>query len=100
MIILYVTHKNRKEAAKMVDHLMKRKLIACANIFPIESVYFWKGKLVREKEIVTLLKTTPQLHKKVESEIKKIHPYEVPCIIRLDAKANKEYEKWVGDSVR
>ncbi|MGV8151370.1 MAG: divalent-cation tolerance protein CutA [Candidatus Woesearchaeota archaeon] len=95
MIILYVTHKDEKSARIIINHLMKKKLIACTNLFPIRSVYEWEGKIVDEKEIVTLLKTSNKLYSKVESEIKKIHPYKIPCIIKIDAKVNKDYEKWV-----
>lgn len=95
MIILYVTHKNEQSAKIIINHLMKKKLIACANIFPIKSVYEWKSKIVNEKEIVTLLKTSSKLYSTVEKEIKKIHPYKIPCIIKIDAKANKDYETWI-----
>lgn len=30
--------------------------------------------------------------KAVEAEVRKIHPYTVPCIIKIRATANKEYE--------
>ncbi len=96
MIMLYVTHKDEKNARIIVARLMKKKLIACANIFPIRSVYEWEGKIVDDKEVVTLLKTNNKLYSKVESEIKKIHPYKIPCIIKIDAKANKDYENWIN----
>lgn len=96
MIILYATHKDEANARIIINHLMKKKLIACANIFPIKSVYEWEGKIVDDAEIVTLLKTSNKLHSKVEAEIKKIHPYKIPCIIKIDAKANKDYENWVN----
>ena len=47
-----------------------------------------------------LAKTNEKNFKKVESEVKKIHSYEIPCIMRLDAKANKEYEKWVNRELK
>ncbi|NOQ55699.1 MAG: divalent cation tolerance protein CutA [Nanohaloarchaea archaeon] len=31
----------------------------------------------------------------VKSEIEKIHPYDVPCIMRIDVKANESYENWI-----
>jgi periplasmic divalent cation tolerance protein len=95
MIILYVTHENEAKAQKVVDHLLEKKLIACANFLPIRSCYRWKGKKENTNEIVTLLKTRNALWKAVEKEIKKIHPYEVPCIMKMDAKANSEYENWI-----
>lgn len=95
-IVIYVTHKNKKEANKIINHLLKKKLIACANTFPSKSAYLWKGKKESSNEIISLLKTKSSHWNKVKNEIKKIHPYEVPCIIKLNVQANKEYEAWIN----
>jgi len=99
-ILVYITHKNRNEARKVVSHLLKRRIIACANIFPIESHYQWKGKIERAKEIVTIVKTRKENWKKVKAEVERIHPYEVPCIMKLDAEANASYESWIRKETR
>lgn len=100
MIVLYVTHKDRKSAMRVVDHLLEKNLIACANLFPIRSVYRWKGKKENGAEVVTLLKTRNALWKRVEKEIMRIHPYETPCIMKMDAKANPAYENWITNETK
>jgi periplasmic divalent cation tolerance protein len=95
-ILIYVTHENMDNAQRVVSHLIQKKLIACANFFPITSSYWWKGKIENADEIVSLLKTRKDNWSKVKAEIKKIHTYETPCIIKLDAQANEEYESWVN----
>ena len=45
LIFVYVTNPSKDEARKIAGVLIKKKLIACTNIFPIESVYPWKGKM-------------------------------------------------------
>ena len=92
--IIYITNPDRKTAKKIALRLLKKRLIACANIFPIESVYWWKGKIENAKEVVLILKTKEKFDK-IKNEVKKIHPYSIPCIIKFDAKANKEYEAWL-----
>jgi len=99
-ILVYITHKDRNEARKVVSHLLKRKLVACANIFPIESLYWWKGKVERAKEVVTIVKTRKENWKRVRSEVEKIHPYEVPCIMKLGTEANAPYESWIRKETR
>ena len=99
-IILYVTHENLKNAQKIASHLLQKKLIACANFFPIKSSYWWKGKIENSEEIVSLLKTRKENWEKVKSEIKKIHPYETPCIIKMNVEANEDYESWVNDETK
>lgn len=100
MILIYATCKNKQEAKTIARHLLEKKLIACANIFPIESLYLWKGKLEEAKENVLLLKTKNNNFKKIKKEIKKIHSYEIPVIIKIRGKAEKECEKWIKGEVK
>lgn len=91
---IYITNPDRKTAKKIALRLLKKRLIACANIFPIESVYWWKGKIENAKEVVLILKTKEKFNK-IKNEVKKIHPYSIPCIIKFDVEANEEYENWL-----
>ena len=35
----------------------------------------------------------------LRKEVEKIHPYDVPCIMKFDVEANTSYENWIRDSV-
>ncbi|MFH1510712.1 MAG: divalent-cation tolerance protein CutA [Candidatus Woesearchaeota archaeon] len=100
MIMVYVTCKDKKQAHLIARKLLDKRLIACANIFPIDSIYRWKGKLVSENEVALLAKSTRQKYKAIQSEVKKLHSYEIPCIEMISTKAINEYEKWVKMEVR
>lgn len=100
MILVYITCKGRKEAGRISRHLLNKKLIACANIFPITSVYCWKGKQCNDKEIVLLAKTKNNKYTAVKKEVKKLHSYDVPCIMKIKADTNKEYGQWVNKEVK
>ena len=58
MIVCYVTCKNKTEAKKISKHLLNKKLVACSNMFPVSSMYWWNKKIVdvriEELEIVEL----------------------------------------------
>jgi periplasmic divalent cation tolerance protein len=95
MIIVYVTCKDMEEGGKIARHLLKKRMIACANIFPVSSLYWWNGKIVKDSEAVIIAKTTKANYNKVKEEVRKIHSYEVPCILALDAAANREFGAWV-----
>lgn len=95
-IIIYVTHSNLAEAKKVASHLLENRLIACANFFPISSSYWWKGEIEHSDEFVSLLKTKSENWLKLKDEIKKIHPYETPCIMKLNVEANDDYESWIS----
>ncbi len=94
-ILIYVTNSDLKDAKKLASHLLKKHLIACANFFPITSTYWWKGELKDANEVVSLLKTRKGNWKKVKSEVERIHPYGVPCIMKLEVEANESYEDWI-----
>lgn len=94
-IIIYTTNPNLKEAKRVAEYLLRKKLIACANHFPIQSSYWWKGKIENSKEIVSILKTKKENWAKVKNEIQKIHTYETPCIMKLEVEANDDYAKWI-----
>ncbi len=94
MALAYITCRDKKEANKITIHLLRKRLIACANVFPIKSMYWWNNKIAGHNEYAIFAKTNDENFKKLEIEVKKIHSYEIPCILKLDAVANKEYEKW------
>ena len=95
MITIYVTFKNKTEAKKIASVLLKKKLIACATFYPIESIFWWKGRINQAKEYAGLFTTTDNRWNSVKTEIKKIHSYDVPCIKKSNSTATKEYEQWV-----
>jgi len=100
MISVYVTCKNKQEAVNISRLLLQKKVIACSNIFPINSLYNWKGKLNEEKEYAMLLKTKKSKFNEVKELIKQNHSYEVPCICSWKEKANKEYEEYIDEEVK
>jgi|SRR3989338_5701506 len=100
MISVYVTCKNKQEAVNISRLLLQKKVIACSNIFPINSLYNWKGKLNEEKEYAMLLKTKKSKFNEVKELIKQNHSYEFPCICSWKEKANKEYEEYIDEEVK
>ncbi len=100
MTLIYITCKDRKEAREISRHLLSERLIACSNIFPVESMYWWKGKIVDGKECALLAKTLKKNVDRIRKEVEQIHSYEIPCIIDIDAEANKDFLDWVRKEVR
>ncbi len=99
-IIIYVTHESTEKAKTIASKLLEKKLIACANFFPISSAFWWKGKIENTNEIVSLLKTRKENWSKVKEEIEKLHPYETPCIMRIEVEANEKYEAWIRSETK
>lgn len=92
---VYITNPSQKVAKEVATHLLKKRLAACTINFPVESSYWWKRKIENTKEVVLIVKTRKENFEKIKKEVKKIHPYSIPCIIKFDVEANKEYEDWI-----
>ena len=100
--LLYVTHANEADVELLCESLLNEKLISCANFFQIKSIYNWEKNIIKENETVSLMKFDKTKIEEVEKRIKELHSYEVPCIMRIPANANIEFEKWItsqGDLV-
>jgi len=94
MKLVYVPSSGQK-AREIGETLLREKLIACYNLIPIESCYWWEGKIEGGKETVVLLKTLESKIEKVINRVKSIHDYEVPCILVLDGEVNAEYQEYM-----
>lgn len=104
MKIYYVTCPSHEVAANIANQLLVEKLIGCANIIPgMQSMYWWNEKIETSSECILLLKSpqSDDANKKIESRIKELHPYEVPCImsVKIDS-INSEYENWLVQSLK
>ena len=100
LTLIYVIFGSWSEAQDAAKHLLSQKLIACANIWEIDSLYTWQDKIQENKEFVLLGKTTMYNYQKVETEIKQIHSFEVPCIIKVPAEAEQVFNSWVHKVVK
>ena len=47
---------------------MKEELVACANYFPVNSIYFWKNKIEKDKEYVLICKS-PAIVEEIDKKI-------------------------------
>jgi|TARA_Y100000310_G_scaffold284075_1_gene306542 periplasmic divalent cation tolerance protein len=100
MILIYITCKDEQEAVKISKHLLNKKLIACSNIHPVRSMYWWNKKIADEKETVIIAKTLEKNYRKIKQEVQKLHSYDIPCILKINAEANETYDKWVNEEVK
>jgi len=101
-ILILVTASSRREAGRVVRHLMDARLVACVNISqPIQSIYRWEGKVQVDKEFLLQIKSTRDLFPEVRKAIQITHSYKIPEIICLPiVDGSPEYLSWVGESVK
>ncbi|MCX7343329.1 MAG: divalent-cation tolerance protein CutA [Proteobacteria bacterium] len=96
MLIIYTTISNAEQAEVIAQTLLTEQLVACVNMWPINSMYTWNGKIEKTSEIVMLLKTKEACEEPVYQRLKELHSYECPAIITLDVKhTNPDFANWV-----
>ncbi|MCL5264821.1 MAG: divalent-cation tolerance protein CutA [Chloroflexi bacterium] len=101
MILIYVVCANLDEAREISRHLLEQRLAACTNCFPIESAYWWEGKIVEDDEVVLIAKTVPGNFEAVAEAVLKLHSYQVPCIISIPVdKVESRYLRWLRGEIR
>ncbi len=101
-VLVFVTCASAKEADKIADILLRKKLAACVNVLPgIRSKFWWKGKLEKADEILVMAKTRKSKFAAIDKEVRRIHSYEVPEVIALPIIAGSgKYLKWIADSLK
>ena len=88
-------------AVKIGKGLLQSRLIACYNLSPVESAYWWKGEILEENETLMLLKTRAENFEKVSEYIKKHSGYEVPEVVAIaPEKVNLPYLKWINEQTQ
>ena len=99
--LVYITTKNEEEAVNLANFAVENNLAACGNIFPkMKSVYKWNKKLQNGNETLLILKTNSSKYPLLKKLILEKHSYEVPCILKIPIDdGNKEYLKWIEDSL-
>lgn len=99
MKLIYCPCKDEEEAETIGQKLVEEKIIACTNIFPMNSCFLWEGETQKSDEAVLLCKTTNEKLFHATQRLKEIHSYKIPAIIVIDATVNKEYEDWMRQTM-
>lgn len=81
-VIIYSTFPDELTAERIATELVQKRLVACVNIgSTIKSVFRWEEKVEYTSEVPFLAKTQHGKLTQAMEELKRLHPYEVPCIV-------------------
>lgn len=98
---VYITCAHPEEAQRIGTLLVEGRFAACANILPgMQSIYRWNGDLTKDQETVLIVKTSSDKLPSLIEESKRLHSYEVPCIVALPiVDGNPAYLEWLQQSL-
>lgn len=98
VLLVFCTFPDADTAAAATKTLVGEHLVACGTILPgARSIYEWEGKVEDVAEVLVLFKTTGPAYAKLEKRLLKLHPYDTPEIVAVEAgAAAKAYAAWVA----
>lgn len=99
MPTVYITTP-RADADEIASRLVEARLAACVNRVDCQSTYRWEGAVHEDDESILFVKTTEDAYDRLVDRVLALHPYDVPCIERIDeADVLDAYADWVHEEV-
>jgi periplasmic divalent cation tolerance protein len=98
--IIKTTTNDKEVAMSISNELVRLKFAPCVQVIPnLTSTYIYDKKLHNDSEYLILIKTSVKNISNCKDVIKKLHNYDVPEIIQLDAEIlNDEYSEWFNEN--
>ncbi|KHG33890.1 divalent-cation tolerance protein CutA [Sulfurospirillum sp. MES] len=94
--MITTTFPDEQSAKKVIALLLEQRLVACAQILPVQSFYRWEGDVCEETESLVIMKTKSHLFDAIQSLILAHHPYAIPQLILIPIeKGLHTYLQWV-----
>jgi len=97
--LIYITAGSMDEARSIGMELVAQRLAACVNIIDsVNSMYWWKGEIRDEREVIIIAKTREELVPDLTERVRAMHSYEVPCIVSLPIlDGNGPFLDWIRE---
>jgi len=96
MQLAWTTLSERTAAEELGRAAVEKGLAACVQIEgPIRSIYCWEGKVEEAQEFRLCFKLLPEHSAALEALVHRLHPYDVPEWVCVDAAhVSEKYLSW------
>ncbi len=99
--MVVTTVASEAKAREISRAALQARLAACVQLYPIQSLYVWKGELREEGEIALHMKIRGEDFEPLRALIRRLHDYETPEILRFEiAEGDAAYLEWLAETVR
>ena len=87
------------QAERLLEVLLRERLVACGNVLAAQSRYRWQGELCREPEALVIMETATGRVAAAMARLAELHPYKVPKLLAFaPTDALAAYVAWVLDA--
>ncbi len=97
--LVLTTEADADRAEKLAKALLERRLVACASLTPIDSLFHWQGELMRDCEVQLLLKTSKACLEPLRQALMRLHSYDIPEWISWPVETLPAYGSWALDAI-
>ena len=99
ILLIITTETERKNAEKISNVLLEKRVAACISLKEISSTYFWRGDIETCNEIEISIKSTIENREQIISILKANLSNELPQIIFKEIDSDLDYFNWIKRSV-
>lgn len=101
-IQVVTTTAEKKDAETLATAVLEKRLAACVQVSgPIDSRYWWNGRVETAVEWTVTIKTRRDLYARLEKLLLATHPYDQPEIIATPiVEISPGYLKWLSEQVK
>ncbi len=100
--MVLVTTPSVKEAEKIAQTLLEKRLAACINIVPrVHSRFWWKGKIEHSDETLMIIKSKGEVFDEIVESVRAVHTYQIPETIAVPVERGfTEYLVWTDEAIK
>ncbi|MFB7663987.1 divalent-cation tolerance protein CutA [Kitasatospora sp. NPDC056138] len=97
VIVVTTTHDSEDKARELAAKAVRGRLAACAQVYPVRSVYWWDGEVQDAAEWRVDFKTRADLGERLAVFIGEQHDYETPEVVGVPVvTGSRAYLDWVA----
>ncbi|WP_224280983.1 divalent-cation tolerance protein CutA [Streptomyces sp. LS1784] len=97
-VVVTTTHEGEEQARALASAVVRERLAACAQVYPVRSVYWWDGEVQDAEEWRIDLKTRAELVDRLGAFVAGRHSYGTPELIAVPvADGSPGYLAWVAE---
>lgn len=97
-VIYTLTCADEPEAQKITNAVLAAKCAACVKRAPVQSSYWWEGKIEEAREVLVIIESTDEAYERLNQVIAQHHSYEEYVLNQvIVSKSNPGVFEWVAE---